>query len=140
MRIALDTNVLVSGLLTPAGPPARVVDLVISRRVSVLYDDRILLEYRDVLSRPRLRIDPLESGAILELVEAEGLLVSAPPLAVELPDPDDLPFLEVAVAAAADALVSGNARDFMPVRGSHGANVLTPVQFLSEFSARHPTG
>ncbi len=62
MRIVVDTNVLVSGLLNPYGSPGRILDLVLSGRIQVLYDDRILEEYQDVLARPQLAID-LSRGA-----------------------------------------------------------------------------
>lgn len=130
MRIVLDTNVLVSGILSPTGPPGRIVDLLASGHVQVAHDDRILAEYREVLARPRLRIEPAEAASILELIVHEGLYIPAPPLAVELPDPDDLAFLEVASASNADALVTGNARHYRPVRGAHQVTVRTPAEFL----------
>ncbi|HEU0302138.1 MAG TPA: putative toxin-antitoxin system toxin component, PIN family [Longimicrobium sp.] len=141
MKIVLDTNVLVSGLLSPAGPPGRILDLAISLHVTVVFDDRILAEYREVLARPRLRIAPAEAAAVLDLIEKEGLLVSAPPLGLELPDPDDLPFVEVAEAGAAAALVTGNARHFAPLRGTFSVPILTPAAFLERWAAwEHGTG
>jgi putative PIN family toxin of toxin-antitoxin system len=134
VKIVLDTNVLVSGLLSPHGYPARIVDLVTSSRVTVLYDDRILAEYRDVLGRPRLRISGVLGGMLLDYVENAGLLTSAPPLAVVLPDPDDLPFLEVAEAGAAEALVTGNARHYVPTKGEHRVLVLSPAMFVKRWS------
>ena len=98
MRIVLDTNVVVSAFLNPHGTPARVIDLVLSGAVIVLFDDRILAEYRDVLSRPKLRIVPVEAAFLLDLIETEGVLAPAPPLDITLPDPKDLPFVEVAAA------------------------------------------
>ena len=53
MRIVLDTNVLVSGLLNPDGAPGRLLDLILGGRLQILYDDRILGEYSDVLARPQ---------------------------------------------------------------------------------------
>lgn len=131
MKIVLDTNVLVSGLLSPGGPPGRILDLVTSGRVLLLFDDRILAEYRDVLARPRLRIPPVEAAGILDLIERDGLLTVAAPLAAELPDPDDLPFLEVAVAGQVDALVTGNVRHFSPAPGLIEVPVLAPAAFLT---------
>jgi putative PIN family toxin of toxin-antitoxin system len=131
VRIVLDTNVLVSGLLSPQGPPGRILDLVTAGDVAVLYDDRILAEYREVLARPRFRFATSQRAAVLDFIEAEGELVPSPPLAVTLPDPDDLPFLEVATAGAADALVTGNQRHFTPVAGAHEVRVLAPTEFIT---------
>lgn len=57
-RWAIDTNVVVSGLLSSGGPCASVLDGVTDGRVMVVYDARILAEYRDVLCRPRLGLKP----------------------------------------------------------------------------------
>jgi len=61
--------------------------------------------------------------------------VAARPLDVALPDPDDLPFLEVAAAGHADALVMGNARHFAPARGGHAVAVRTPRELLDVLRA-----
>ena len=42
MRVVIDTNVLVSGVISPHGPPGRIVNAVMSEMIIVLYDDRIL--------------------------------------------------------------------------------------------------
>jgi putative PIN family toxin of toxin-antitoxin system len=135
VKIVLDTNVLVSGLLSPAGTPGRIVDLVTSLRVTVIFDDRILAEYREVLARPKLRIGRAEAAAVLDLIEKEGILVSAPPLPLQLPDPDDLPFVEVSEAGAATALITGNARHFVPIQGNITVPVLAPADFLGLWMA-----
>lgn len=63
---------------------------------------------------------------VLEEIEGGGETVFAKPLAIELPDPDDLPFLEVAVAGGADDLVTGNDRHFRPLRGIHRVEIVSP--------------
>ncbi len=130
MRVVLDTNVIVSGLLSPGGTPGRVLDLLSSRRIVALYDDRIVREYRRVLPLPKLAISAEVIRGTLEFIEREGLLVAAPPLHFEVPDPDDLPFIEVAVAGGAVALVTGNGRHFAPAREYVSVPILTPAQFI----------
>jgi putative PIN family toxin of toxin-antitoxin system len=132
MRLVLDTNVIVSGLLSPFGMPGRILDLVTSRNVVVLYD-----EYREVLARPRLQIGAAEASGLLEFLERDGMLVSAPPVPVTLPDIDDLPFVEVAEAGAADALVTGNGRHFVPVQGSFATPLMSPSVFFDFWLTRH---
>ena len=48
MRVVLDTNVLISGLLNPNGPPAAVLNLLVNAKLELLYDSRILQEYMEV--------------------------------------------------------------------------------------------
>ena len=95
MKIVLDTNVLVSGLLSPFGPPAEIVRLVTIEAVQVCYDLRILVEYRQVLLRPIFPFSPEQVETLLNHIETTGLLVGAHPLPEHLPDPDDEVFLAV---------------------------------------------
>src|ERR1043166_6751408 len=55
MKIGLDTNVVVSGLLNSQGNPAKVLTLALAGAVQVCHDKRILAEYREVLVRARFR-------------------------------------------------------------------------------------
>jgi putative PIN family toxin of toxin-antitoxin system len=139
VNIVLDTNVLVSGLLNPHGIPGRIVDMVTSGNVVVLFDDRILAEYREVLARPRLGISPQNAADILDLIETDGLLTPAVPVDVELPDADGLPFIEEAEAGRS-MLVTGNGRHFLPSRGIITIPVSTPAEFFDSWqrSRRHP--
>ena len=57
------------------------------------------------------------------------------PLARRLPDPDDEPFLEAAIAGAADCLVTGNVTHFSP-EARAGARVVTPADFIELYRAR----
>jgi putative PIN family toxin of toxin-antitoxin system len=136
LRIVLDTNVLVSGILSPHGPPGRIVDLAVRGDLRVHFDDRILAEYREVLGRPKFDLNPDDVAQVLGQLERTGEAVSAPPLAVTLTDEDDVPFLEVAVAGGVDALVTGNGADFEPVRGSHEVRVISPRVLVDEIAGR----
>jgi uncharacterized protein len=129
VRIVLDTNVLVSGLLNPYGAPAGVLRMVVSGTLTLCVDARILLEYAAVLARPRFAFPPGPVQALLDLFAAEGVQVAADPLAVLLPDRDDEPFLEVAVAGHAACLVTGNLAHYPPAARA-GMAVLAPSGFL----------
>jgi predicted nucleic acid-binding protein len=97
--------------------------------VQLAYDLRLLSEYRDVLSRSKFNFAKENVEAFLEQIEQEGLLVSAKPLKFHLPDPDDEPFLEVALAGGAKAIVMGNKRHF-PREEYEGIRILSPAEFL----------
>jgi putative PIN family toxin of toxin-antitoxin system len=130
MRVVIDSNVVVSAMLSPHAPPAQVVRLALQGDLGLIHDDRILAEYREVLSRPKFDFDAEDVRAMLEGIEWIGETVFASPLSVELPDADDLPSLEAAAAARADALVTGNTRHYHPVKGRHDVRVLTPRELL----------
>lgn len=130
MRVVVDTNVLVSGIINPHGSPGRIVDSMVSHALTILYDDRILSEYREVLMRPLFSFRRSDVDALLDFVEFAGQHVTAGAVLITLPDLTDLPFLEVAISGSADALVTGNQRHFKPVRGRHAVPIVSPVELL----------
>ena len=126
----LDTNVVVSGLMNPRGHPAAILNAVANGRVKMVCDARILAEYRDVLSRPRLKLAPDKIAAFLVSLRGQSFVtpVSLPATA---PDPDDLIFVEAALATTGKTIVTGNMAHY-PTGILHGARVLTPSQAAAE--------
>ncbi|PWH12848.1 MAG: putative toxin-antitoxin system toxin component, PIN family [Anaerolineae bacterium] len=135
MRIVLDTNVLVSGLLNPFGAPGRVLDLILTGSLCILYDDRILFEYREVLARPRFGFEKQLIQSLMEYLIVMGEGVSASPIVIDAPDPDDLPFAEVAIRGNADALVTGNPQHFSFL---HHPPVFSAAEFLQFWLENQP--
>lgn len=127
MRIVLDTNVLVSGLLSPHGASAGILNLVINGSVVLVLDARIFDEYSDVLHRKKFSFPEDAVNEIITFIQREGIFVSPLPVTCTVPDPGDLPFIEVSLHANV-TVVTGNIRHF---NGS-GAVVMTPVQFLEK--------
>ena len=121
----LDTDVLVSGLLSPFAPPGRLVDALLGRRLRVALDDRVEGEYREVLARPRLGIEPLRREAFLAILQFQEHVTARPWAYPCPPDEDDTAFLEVALETQARTVVTGNLRHFPP--GCRGpTTVLSP--------------
>jgi uncharacterized protein len=129
-RWVIVTNVVVSGLMSANGPCARILEAVLEGRVKLVYDARILAEYRDVLCRPRLKLNPEH---VMHFLQASGGQMSVVPerLVATGPDPDDMPFVEVALAVPDRTIVTGNLADF-PSEILQGIRLLTPVQALAE--------
>lgn len=130
MRVVLDTNVLVSALLTGGGTADMALQLVLQGAATLLVDSRILAEYDEVTARPRFGFADGERRMFLDVLTAIAEPVVARPLRLSLPDPDDRVFVEVARAGGADAIVTGNARHFVPRRGTVGVSVWTPREFV----------
>ena len=135
MKIVLDTNVLVAGLLSPFGPCGEIVCMVSSGELALCLDARVLTEYEEVLGRPKFKFKKDRVAALLDYVEVHGLTVASSPLSRSLPDVDDEPFLEVAIAARVVCLATGNKNHFPPVL-CRGAAVLSPSDFL-KFYKKH---
>ncbi|MBI4209109.1 MAG: putative toxin-antitoxin system toxin component, PIN family [Deltaproteobacteria bacterium] len=128
MRVVLDTNVLVSALLTSQGPSARVLNLILQEAVAILIDERILDEYQAVLKRPKFGFDEEDVNELMEVIDQMGEFVIATPLPFAIPDVSDLPFLEVALAGNANVLITGNKKDYG--KPPEPLKILNPREFL----------
>lgn len=127
--MVLDTNVLVSAMLSTEGPCAAVLTRFSQGAFDILVSPSILAEYEIVLRRERFGFDPELVEELLRELNAAAEFVSTPTVQEDLPDEGDRPFIECAVSGAADCIVTGNKRHFPPnVR--HGARVLSPAEFL----------
>ncbi len=138
MNIVLDTNVLVAGLLSPFGPCGEIVRMVSSGELTLSLDARILTEYQEVLARPKFKFDKDKTAALLDHIEHRGRTVASSPLVHPLPDVDDETFLEVAIAAQAICIVTGNQLHF-PSELCQGVLVLSPSDFLVFYKKQHRT-
>lgn len=135
MKIVLDTNVLVSGLLQPFVPSGQIVRLVASGDLVLCHDPRVLAEYQEVLLRKKFSFDPERVEILLEEIRAGGIPIAARPLTTRLPDFDDEPFLEIALTSEAQYLVTGNVKHY-PVEARSGVEVLSPRSFIELYRAR----
>lgn len=129
MRIVLDTNVLVAAFLRPHGPPARILRLVLQGHIEASVNEAILSEYREVLLRSKFQLPRKQVEIVLYQLRTKGYQAPAHPGLLRLPDQDDVPFLDAALASMADALVTGNSRHYSP-EDCHGMRVLTPAEFM----------
>jgi len=129
MQIVMDTNILASALITPFGNAARILDMVLLGELQLLYDDRILLEYSEVLLRPKFSFEERDVDDLMSFIDTEGLKVTSVPVNYPVIDKDDIPFIEVAVSGTAEALITGNKRHF---KGAHTKKIriMNPDEFL----------
>ncbi|NTV13231.1 MAG: putative toxin-antitoxin system toxin component, PIN family [Desulfobulbaceae bacterium] len=129
MNTFLDTNVLVAGLLSPFGPCGEIVGMFSFGELALSFDARIFIEYEEVLAQPKFKFGKDWIAALLDHIEHCGLTVASSPLAKALPNRDDEPFLEVAIAAKAMCLVTGNRMHF-PAERCQEVTVLSPSEFM----------
>jgi len=139
VRIVLDTNVLVAGLLTPFGTCGEIVRMITSGDLTLCVDARILFEYEEVIHRPRFDIDHSRADIVLDYIRHTCESSPSSPLPSPLPDLDDSPFLEIAIAAKAECLVTGNLKHF-PASYRGGIPVRSPAEFLDFYRKRRTTG
>jgi uncharacterized protein len=133
IRVVIDTNVLVSALLTSGGLPEAVIDLAISGEVQWFASESVLAEYEDVLKRPRLAIDSGKAADAMDRIRANVSVVSPAVRVAAASDPDDNQFLECAEATQSHFLVTGNIRHFPEVWKD--TRIVTPREFIDAWTA-----
>jgi putative PIN family toxin of toxin-antitoxin system len=129
-QIVLDTNLLVSGVLSPSNAPGRIIDALRTEQIQLVIDDRIFLEYGEVLRRPKFErfIRSEEREWILDYIFNSALRVTSMYHFADLPDPYDACFLEVA-ATAKVPLITGNLKHF-PKDKRREVEVLSPAALI----------
>lgn len=137
MRIVLDTNILVSALLTPNGPPGRLLAAVKRGDVTLVTSDVQIDELRNVLGRDRLSacIRPREAAALLDNLSAVGVVATDLPDVDASPDPDDDLILAAAVAGHADLIVSGDKGHVLALGQVEGIPIVTARDALDRLPA-----
>ena len=134
LRVVYDTNVIVSAALKPGSLPASLVSLAMTRRVRCFVSLAILEEYEAVLRRPKFRLDPKRVEAFLRDLRKAAVAVRPSERVREAPDETDNRFLECAVAARADHLVTGNKKHF-PFSEYEGTKLVSPAEFAQPLTA-----
>ncbi len=128
LRVVIDTNVLISAAIKPAGLQRTVLLLAMTKLARWYVSRPILDEYRDVLARPELRIRKGLRQQLLQQIKNRSHLVMATPRLDVTPDPDDNIFLECADRVGADYLVTGNQKHFPKFWKK--TKVITPREFI----------
>jgi len=128
LRVVLDTNVVVSGLLHQKGAPAAILDAATSKQYRCYISESLLDEYQEVLARDYLGLDQRRATRFIGALREVALFVVPRKKVVIARDPDDDRVMECALEAGADFIVTGNTRDF-PAQ-FHGVRVVTPRDFL----------
>jgi putative PIN family toxin of toxin-antitoxin system len=112
LRLVIDTNVVVSAALKPAGLQRTVVLLALTKPARWYVSDAILAEYTLVLTRPELKIRRSPRQQLLQFIKNQTRLIAPSRLPQVTTDPADNIFVECANAARADYLITGNVRHF----------------------------
>jgi putative PIN family toxin of toxin-antitoxin system len=154
-RVIYDCNILFQGFISRDGPAYRCLRLVEQKRAALVLSLDILAETRDVLGRPFVREVIPEIGAdriekfLKKLRYTAELWRSVPQVQKYPRDPDDEPYLNLAIAARAEFLVSRD-NDLLTLSTDHSdeakqfrqltrnqLRILGPAEFLAEMDKRN---
>ena len=129
MRAFIDTNILVSALLSPGGVSAQLITAIRNRILIPVISQSILAEYAEVLNRPRFGFASDRVASLLEDMKGLALFMKPQPVSLQdLPDPDDAPFIAAALAAGC-AIITGNSKHFPP---ETGVKTFSPAEALTQ--------
>lgn len=123
----IDTNVWVSALLSRNIDSAtvKVFNKVFDRYVTPLYNEEILTEYREVLSRNKFSFTQEKIDKIISYIRENGIDTECCKYPFAMPDEDDRVFYEVSLSQEDSFLVTGNLKHY-PVM----PHVVTPAEFM----------
>ena len=132
MRVVLDTNIFVSMLL--GGQVGKLNDAWKAEKFTLVVSDDIISEYMDVLLRPKLRLAASTVAPVLERVHRKAEFVRPLDTITALTAyPTDNKFLEVALVASVDYIVSGDAH-LVDLKSFRGIPILTARRFIELLS------
>ena len=135
MKIVLDTNVLISGILF-SGPPARILRGWRKDQFQLVLSEEILDEYLRVAAILQDKYPTIDIESPVRLIAQHSEFV----VAHELPenvctDPDDDKFLACALAAGGVLVVSGD-KALQNASGYQGIHVMSPRRFVDRYGSK----
>lgn len=135
MRVVLDANVLISGVISPRGNPARILDLWKQERFDLVVSQPILDELERVIHYPRIQerygLPEKQVAQFLGSIAEESILVKpSSEISVIESDPTDNRYLECAADGDASYIVSGD-RHLLELKRYRRIVILNPTGFLA---------
>ena len=123
-RVVLDTNILVSALLSPDGNAAAILGMVADGQLQAIYCPRILDEYTLVLTRRRFAFPHARVEKALDIFRVYGISIHPIASDCSMPDESDRIFYDTALTASA-MLITGNRKHY-PANSC----IITPADFI----------
>ena len=133
MNVLIDTNVLLSAALRDRLPENVVRYVAASDDCRWIVTAPILLEYLEVVRRPKFGLTTETIRQWADLIAMRTLTVPSPPVDVSFPrDPKDAIFLSAAVSSGADFLITGD-KDLLQSHASLATRIISAADFAAEF-------
>ena len=128
MRVVVDTNILVSAVL--GGALKVIIDAWKAQKFTLIVSEPIVHEYLDVLNRPKFKLTQEEISATTDfLLTLAEFVTPLETVSAIVADPTDNKFLDAALAANVDYLVSGDAH-ILDLESFRGIPILTARKFI----------
>jgi putative PIN family toxin of toxin-antitoxin system len=136
MRVVLDTNILISALISPTGNPAAICDAWLANRFTLLICDEQLDELRTTLHKPKIAelIKPHKAGRLLNQVKRLAENIAPLPRVRRSPDPTDDFLLALSEGGEAEFLVTGDKGGLLLLRSHKATHILSASAFAAKMS------
>lgn len=125
--VVIDTNVIVSALITkkPNAATTRVLELALMGEIVPLYDQDVLDEYLEVLTRKKFKLKEDSIQYIIKTITINGIDSLRTSFLEDMPDEDDRVFYELSLSEPDSLLITGNSKHF-----PRTPRVVSPSEFL----------
>ena len=136
MRVVLDTNIIVSALLAPAGKPAAIIRIWLDGKFTLLTSAAHLAELRSTLQKPRVseRIKPHKAGRLINQVSKIAEDVDPLPRMERSPDPTDDFLLAMSEGGMANYLVTGDKSGLLALGRHKATRIVSARDFTALFA------
>jgi putative PIN family toxin of toxin-antitoxin system len=125
MKIVLDTNIIVSAFINPRGIPGEILSLLLAKKITICYDNKIFSEYMEVLKKSKFKFDNALVDEFLDFIKENGEYIVAVPQTVKFEDEDDKAFYDVYKSSDANYIITGNKKHF-----PNENNIITPREYI----------
>jgi uncharacterized protein len=132
MRLVIDTNVLLSALMSPVSPSSQILALWRSRKFDLLTSDEQLDEIVRVTRYPKIRarLAPALAGRLVNRMRDLAIVVEKLPKVTRSPDPDDNYLLALAEAGDAQLLVTGD-KPLLALKRHKSTRIVSPAALIT---------
>lgn len=130
-KIVIDTNILVSAILSKSYPYSIVHDLIFQEKVISFTSDNVLSEFYSVIEYPKFKKYPgfiLNAKNVVDGLFRFSILVQPTVFVDVLKDKSDNKFLDVALSCRADFLITGNSKDFT-FKSFENTRIISPESY-----------
>lgn len=134
MRVVLDTNVLVSAILFPGGAPEAVLRLGLEKRIQLVTSPTLLTEFARVLVEKFGHSNAQAQERLRRVIAVSDIVKPHETVREIAQDPEDDRVLEAALAARAEAIVSGD-KHLLQLGTWRGIRIFRPADFLTSFES-----
>ena len=133
MRIVIDTNVLISGIIF-GGKPSKIIELLFGKKISVFASPEMVDEYKIIYGELGERYAKRTHNELNEIINSMIILPSHSHIEA-CRDPDDNKFIECAIDNRCIYIVSGD-KDLLILEQYEDIGILTVSEFLEQYEKK----